>query len=390
MVRDRVVIGIWDKQVQKRLLETADLNLAKATDIARAAELTKIQLGIMQRQCNSDNGTMKIVDAVNDKQYNKYTSGGHQHAVKQTNADKYHQNLSVNKNNNNDKNVKKFNTNFSCKNCKRIHEYRKCPAYGKRCNNCGQINHFAIACGTRKVRELINANEDNPEFHIDGLSSKNIYILNNKNESWHQKIRVENVVINFKLDTGAELNVLPLNFIKKMKNVNIRRYNNVVQAYGGNRLDVVGSADIVCCVNNEISMQSFVIIDTNCVPILGLRACIDLKLLRRINNIESMSIKAIENKKTSLIEKNSDLFHGLGCFVSDFNIELKEGAQGSVKSARRIPLSLMDRVKNKLLELEQNEIIKEVLEPSDFVSNLVIVEKKKQRLTSMFRSTRSQ
>ena len=67
------------------MLEAAELDLRKATDIARAAEVTKIQLGNMQRQWNNDNEIMKTLDAVGDKQYNKYTSERQQQqAVKQT------------------------------------------------------------------------------------------------------------------------------------------------------------------------------------------------------------------------------------------------------------------------------------------------------------------
>ena len=96
---------------------------------------------------------MKTLDAVGDKHCNKYTSERQQQqAVKQTMGDKYQQNLPINKNianksfpnNNNKYYVNKNNSNFSCKNFKLNHEYRKCPAYGKQCNN-GQINHFAIA-----------------------------------------------------------------------------------------------------------------------------------------------------------------------------------------------------------------------------------------------------
>ena len=97
--------------------------------------------------------------------------------------------------------------------------------------------------------------------------------------------------------------------------------------------------------------------------------------------MESTIINTIADEKAILIEKNNDLFNGLGCFVTDFNIELKEGAQEvSSQLDVYLPLSLLDRVKNKLVELEQNKIIKEVLEPTDFVSNLVVVEKKKKDL----------
>ena len=36
--------------------------------------------------------------------------------------------------------------NKSCNYCGRSHEPRKCPAYGKRCNRCGRLNHISSKC----------------------------------------------------------------------------------------------------------------------------------------------------------------------------------------------------------------------------------------------------
>lgn len=33
-----------------------------------------------------------------------------------------------------------------CRNCDRVHDAGKCPAYGKPCHKCQQLNHFAISC----------------------------------------------------------------------------------------------------------------------------------------------------------------------------------------------------------------------------------------------------
>ena len=41
MLRDRIVMGVHDKKLQKRLLEMDNLNIAKAVDMARAAEITQ-------------------------------------------------------------------------------------------------------------------------------------------------------------------------------------------------------------------------------------------------------------------------------------------------------------------------------------------------------------
>ena len=53
-----------------------------------------------------------------------------------------------------------FNNNFKCKRCNINHKRNECPAYKKKCNNCGRPNHFAIVCKTKGVKFIKSANND--------------------------------------------------------------------------------------------------------------------------------------------------------------------------------------------------------------------------------------
>lgn len=37
-----------------------------------------------------------------------------------------------------------------CGKCGGIHEYRRCPAFGKECNKCRRVYHFARVCRSQK------------------------------------------------------------------------------------------------------------------------------------------------------------------------------------------------------------------------------------------------
>jgi len=50
MIRDRIVMGIWDKGTQERLLREPKLTLNKAVDFCRATEVSKSQSRVLQSE----------------------------------------------------------------------------------------------------------------------------------------------------------------------------------------------------------------------------------------------------------------------------------------------------------------------------------------------------
>lgn len=82
----------------------------------------------------------------------------------------------------------------------------KCPAHGRKCAKCGVLNHFANQCRNRNVNFVNNSND------IDDMFSGSIdtihYVSTKNRKQWNTELLVENNPVNFKIDTGAEINVL--------------------------------------------------------------------------------------------------------------------------------------------------------------------------------------
>lgn len=384
MIRDRIVIGVLDERLQKRLLEKDNLTLSQAIDMARAAEATHKQLKKMQQQHNTDNQRMTLDDVTHSNRKVKYS---HTNDVRnksyrefnKSNDEKNYQKRSMNRNN---ENLNKILG--SCKFCKGRHEIGRCPAFGKICNNCGKPNHFAIACMTKAVREIKLQNnngesEEEEEFILDSLTSKSSKVIN-ENTRWYEIVRINDQFIKFKLDTGADIGTLPYSLFKKLKNVTLEKLDTSckVLAYGGNSLKCLGVIETVIICKNEISVSKFLIIEGDVEPLLSRDACIQLNLIRRVDSI--VQIRSDRNSKNKFIEVNRDVFDGFGCFVKNFNIELKDNAKGVVKSARRVAQSLLTPLKIKLDSMCEHGFIEKVDEPSEWVSNLVIREKPNKTL----------
>ncbi|KAK9739300.1 hypothetical protein QE152_g9064 [Popillia japonica] len=103
-IRDRVVISIKNREEQERLLRMPNLSLAKAVDVCRAAEISKLQA----RTLNNESATDSIVTKHNRK----------------TNKFKY-----ADKKN---RKIQQETRGSKCRKCNISHEPKKCPAYGKK------------------------------------------------------------------------------------------------------------------------------------------------------------------------------------------------------------------------------------------------------------------
>lgn len=111
-IRDRLVAGLSDVNIIRKLLSIDDLTLDRAVTICRSAEATEAQLKIM-----SQNFSVNYVD----KRFRKKDSH------------------------------KSTNFTDNCKFCGGKHEMniRKCPAYGQECTKCNGVGHYAKMCRTK-------------------------------------------------------------------------------------------------------------------------------------------------------------------------------------------------------------------------------------------------
>ncbi|KAK3524638.1 hypothetical protein QTP70_032192, partial [Hemibagrus guttatus] len=99
-------------------------------------------------------------------------------------------------------------------------------------------------------------------------------------------------------------------------------------------------------------------------PLLGRHAIEKLSLIARLDNIT----------ECQWLEKFPELFTGLGELKEEYCIKLQPNATPySVNVARRIPVPLMEKVKEELSRMEKLDIIKKVVGPSDWCSGMVPV-----------------
>lgn len=130
MIRDRVVIGIRNRENQERLLRMPQLTLNKAIDVCRAGEISKSQVKVLHSESSTDsisrNNRNMPLNA------NRSDRPSQEHIRNKVTATQF---------NNNEQ--------FKCNKCNLRHCARKCPAYGKKCNICGKMNHYVVSCKSK-------------------------------------------------------------------------------------------------------------------------------------------------------------------------------------------------------------------------------------------------
>ena len=342
MIRDKVVFGIQNQGVKERLLREADLTLEKALDICRTSETTKQQISAMQT-------TKPAEDEVYRIEKSKFQPSRQQHS----------------------------SASIQCDYCGTKHQPRQCPAYGKTCNRCSKRNHFSSVCKSApKPIQTLEVQQEPVEksYFVGSVFVGSIHPRSG--DKWKAKLRVENIETTFKLDTGAQANVLPLSLYNRIVSDRIKMEptNTTLMAFGDNCIVPVGKTNLVCTHANKSKELIFYVTDKSQTAILGQQACEDLNLVRRIYNIDTdLTLECLFNSY-------KEVFTGIGQYEKGYHIEMYDNVKPVIQPTRKIPFTRLEKLKETLDRLQQQGIIAEVDKPTDWVHNLVIVEKKNKTL----------
>ncbi|XP_020556682.2 uncharacterized protein K02A2.6 [Oryzias latipes] len=336
LVRDRIVCGTADNGLRERLLRETGLTLDKCVSMCRAAETTRAQAKELRR----DDTTVHAIQK--ERKKNKtYPKQEEKHA------------------------------GFKCGKCGNSHKPRSCPAYGKSCNNCGKSNHYAKCCKapTRQKGHTVDEEEQEDEFIVDM-----VHVGTAEKEEWIVPLEVNETIIPFKIDTGAQINLLS---IEDYKTLTVKSKMNPIKTkvtgYTGERVPVKGGCIATFKHKNQKIRAQLLVVDKKVQPILGLSTSVKLNLVKRVFVVTSPEVT---NDNDSLMKEYKDCFEGLGCLPGEHRICVDKSVPPVVHPCRKVPFALREKLKDELARMEKLEVIKKIDEPTEWVSSLVVIQKK--------------
>ena len=192
-------------------------------------------------------------------------------------------------------------------------------------------------------------------------------------QPWKITLFIDNNPIEFKIDTGADVSVIPAELFD---NAHIRTTlsppTKTLKGPNQKPLDVVGS--FTCHLqkgDRRIEDRVYVVKDVS-QPLLGRPAIERLGLLSRIESITTDST----GQEARIVSQYPDIFNGLGTLREEYRICLKDGAKPfAVSTPRRIALPLLPKVKDELSTMESLHVISKVDTPTDWCAPMVVVPK---------------
>lgn len=396
LIKDRLICGLREDTLRERLLRVPDLTLKKTLDMCTVAEISRAQASTVKTEPN-EASTIHAVeerdDPVSDLHWVRRenstpcrcgarraggqrqqawtgqqasAAGPSRQAAAASGASRVSQAVRAPAPRQNAASTR--GTAFQeqshgrgnpCNYCGRYHEKFQCPAYGLRCAKCNKLNHFAKVCRVYTV-------QDNSTDQV--CSMRNIASIS---DEWLVDLQINNNNIRFKLDTGADANVLPFRFLSQtgVHQHDLLPTSTRLISYSGENLKVLGKCQLKVNYKNKPYIAKFIIVDVDSPPVLGKKSCAEMNLVRRVFTIDK------QNKPISILDEYPEVCEGMGCLPGEYKIQLTSDAQPVVHAPRKLPVALRDDVKRKLDEMLQLKVIEKVEGPTDWVNSMTVVKK---------------
>ncbi|XP_024117381.1 uncharacterized protein K02A2.6, partial [Oryzias melastigma] len=343
-IRDRIVVGIQDKELSRRLQLMSDLTLALTVQTVRQAEEVAAQVSLQ-------GDTAASVQEVRHR--NKNTNWRQQQKAGKSNA---HSKWG--------EPVKK------CGRCGKLPHRgdERCPASKAKCHNCHKMGHWARACrSSRSVSEVTEMEKEKGEqtYFLGSVCN-----TNEKAEAWTVLLQVESCPVQFKIDTGADVNVINEGTFHTLDKVKVLKPSDLPLDSPGGELSCLGCFDAAVCYKGKSYTSRMYVVHGNKVNnLLSRSLSVEMNLVRRVDEITNGTSKQIVSRQ---------LYGEHGVLKTDpVKIELKEGViPHAVHTARRVPFPMLQKVKEELLRMEQNDIIKRVTQLTEWCAPIVPVLKK--------------
>ncbi|UYV65287.1 K02A2.6-like [Cordylochernes scorpioides] len=246
--------------------------------------------------------------------------------------------------------IRQFKSN-QCGNANN-HDWKNCPAMNSYCNKCKRKGHYAKACRSVAINEV--------KSEITFLGSVEI----ESSKKWVVPIKVQ---INFKIDTGADVNVLPFQqYCQSFQRIKLEKSDRILQGPNGIPLKTVGMIHVILQNKGQHLNSKICIVDKLKQPLLSRETIEKLNIVRMIQQLSSNPF----NPKREFPK----LFSGLGHAKINYKISLQPDAKPYVLcTPRRVPIPLMKQLKEQLEEMTRLGVIESVEEPTEWCAGMVAV-----------------
>ncbi|KAI4897681.1 hypothetical protein NFI96_029695 [Prochilodus magdalenae] len=376
LIRDKLVIGTKDTNAQARMLREPKLTLTQAVDMCRASEQTLAQI---KKIAGEDQHTVNYASQDGRQGQRRSTQPSVPEHTRQKSS---------------------YQHTNTCRYCGTVHSKANCPAYGVLCKACGKRNHFARVCKQEQRKPQLNLVEEDKEREDENYSMLYLSHINfmqaNRNKWFiHLKLAPHNDemlqydpshVIKCQLDTGSTVNVIGFRDLQRLLqdgNPPLAPSKTTLKLYDGTLIQPKGECSLKAEHDGNTYILRFHVMETSQTPLLSADTCLRLNLLQFTSSHVVHSIAAgqadsatMPKTMEELIASYDDVFHGLGCLPGELHLKVDPAIKPVQQLPRRVPIPIKDKVTKAIEDMETRGIIARVTDPTPWISNMVVVEKK--------------
>ena len=251
------------------------------------------------------------------------------------------------------------------------HDRQHCPAKDATCRECGKRGHYKLMCRSKKkVGEVYHDSASN-DYECDDYEYDDVFLGSVDTEHdnpWLISLQLEGKPVEFHIDTGAEVSVIPEPVYKKIGSPPLSPVKQTLRGPSNAVLPVKGLFSAILSRDSQQSKQDIYVAAKLHKPLLGRPAIEALGLVQRVRGVQA--------KQLNPIQQFPNLFTGLGQLQGKYTIKLMEGAKPyALSTSRRVPIPLMKSVKAELERMEKLRVISKVNQPTDWCAGMVVVPK---------------
>ena len=267
LIRDRLVVGILDKQLSEKLQLDVDLTLEKAIIQAREKETIKKQQTVLRTDSEVK------VDYFKSKQRgpNKYRGAP---------KDKGKKSVTV-------------PPQKKCDRCLGNNHLRKdCPAKDAICHACEKRGHYKKACRSKHIGQ-VTAYTDQVREATDQMEELFVGVIESPNHetAWESKVFINDKKVSIKLDSGADVAVLSEKLYESEFHMwPILPTNKVLIGPCKTKIPCVGKMNATIKTKSGIVTEEVFIVPNLEKPLLSRKAGVVLKLFQKVNKIKLIKL----------------------------------------------------------------------------------------------------
>lgn len=371
MLRDRLVCGINNDSIQRRLLSETTLTFKKALDIALAQETAESNAKDLKRGQSSEVHTLSH----------------------KNNSHRYEQ-----------KNATGNPSSSECYRCGGRHLAKDCRHRDTECNFCKKSGHLYKMCRSRLAQ--LNSEKSNKTGHRDYNKSKsqtygknksqntrthnvvedvkNLFDTDNENSLiYHTADRTNNDPIivtvkvndqnmNMEVDTGASISLISENTYNKWSTPpTLQECDTILSTYTGENIVVLGSVNVTVDYNKQRKFLPLVVVKGEGPTLLGRNWLSHIRL--KWNEIKQVH-QPSSDKLQAILSEYSDVFRDeLGTLQgTTAKIHVDDKVRPKFFKPRPLPYLMREKVEIELERLQSEGII-EPVQFSDWATPIVPV-----------------